>query len=141
MPLRAKPAVVADKVVGPENLKLDRGKEDMVSRERWIVLVTATLTLTYSQVSSSRARIGKGFVAPRNISVEFYTIVSGITYNTNFVSPIEVPKRLEDVLNPKWKGKIASTVNAAIFDRVAFRPEWGIERMRAWFAQVRTSGL
>jgi ABC-type Fe3+ transport system substrate-binding protein len=81
-------------------------------------------------------RIGKEFVAPKNIGVEFGTIISGITYNTNLVRPSEVPRRLEDVLNPKWKGMIASTQNAAIFDRVAYRPEWGAEKMRAFLTRL-----
>lgn len=81
-------------------------------------------------------RIQKKFVAPKNIGAEFYTIISGITYNTNFVPANEVPKKLEDVLNPKWKGKIASTTNAAIFDRVAMLPEWGVERMKVFITKL-----
>ncbi len=87
----------------------------------------------YSRLSP---RIQKKFVAPKNIGTEFYTIISGITYNTNFVPANEVPKKLEDVLNPKWKGKIASTTNAAIFDRVAMRPDWGVERMKAFITRL-----
>src|SRR5215831_14189602 len=33
----------------------------------------------------------------------------GFTYNTNLVRANEVPQNVEDTLNPKWKGKIAST--------------------------------
>jgi ABC-type Fe3+ transport system substrate-binding protein len=83
-------------------------------------------------------RIRKEFVAPKNIGVEFATIISGITYNTNLIRPSGVPRKLEDVLDPKWKGMIASTQNAAIFDRVAYRPEWGAEKMRAFL--MRLSG-
>lgn len=79
-------------------------------------------------------RIRKDMVAP--YGVEIAGIISGIIYNTNAVSPSEVPKRLEDSLNPKWKGKIASTANAAIFDRVAGRPEWGAERMKAFVGKL-----
>src|SRR5262245_7911149 len=43
----------------------------------------------------------------------------GFTYNTNLVPASEVPQRVEDVLNPKWRGKIASTPYAASFDRLA----------------------
>jgi iron(III) transport system substrate-binding protein len=41
------------------------------------------------------------------------TAVVGIEYNTNLVKGADIPKRLTDVLNPKWKGKIASTPYAA----------------------------
>jgi ABC-type Fe3+ transport system substrate-binding protein len=81
-------------------------------------------------------RITQDFIAPRNIGVEIGTLLAGITYNTNLLSPIEAPKRLEDVLNPKWKGKIASTQAAATFDRVAMRPEWGAEKMKAFIAKL-----
>ena len=87
----------------------------------------------YTKLSS---RIRKDFVVPKNIGVEFATVVSGITYNTNLVRPSDVPKKLEDILSPKWKGMIASTQNAAIFDRVAYRPEWGAERMRAFLGRL-----
>jgi ABC-type Fe3+ transport system substrate-binding protein len=87
----------------------------------------------YTQLSP---RIQRKFVAPKNIGAEFYTIISGITYNTNFVPANEVPRKLEDVLNPKWKGKIASTTNAAIFDRVAMLPEWGVDRMKGFITKL-----
>jgi iron(III) transport system substrate-binding protein len=87
----------------------------------------------YSRLSP---RIKKDLVAVKNIGVEFYTIVPGITYNTNSVRPGDIPRRLEDVLHPKWKGKIASTQNAAIFDRVVYRPEWGVEKMRAFIVKL-----
>jgi len=74
-------------------------------------------------------RISPRVVAVRNIGAEVASIVPGITYNTTLVLPGDVPRRLEDVLNPRWKGMIASTQTAAIFPRVAARPEWGAERM------------
>jgi ABC-type Fe3+ transport system substrate-binding protein len=42
----------------------------------------------------------------------------GISYNEQQVSEKDVPRRLDDLLNPKWKGKIASTPYAASFDRL-----------------------
>jgi ABC-type Fe3+ transport system substrate-binding protein len=81
-------------------------------------------------------RITKEVVAYRNMGVEIYSTISAVNYNSQLVSPAELPRRLEDVLNPKWKGKIASTVNAAYFDRVAFRPEWGPEKMKAFVRRL-----
>ena len=43
----------------------------------------------------------------------------GISYNQQLVPEKELPRRLDDLLNPKWKGKIASTPYAASFDRLA----------------------
>ncbi|HEX9263305.1 MAG TPA: ABC transporter substrate-binding protein [Candidatus Binatia bacterium] len=54
----------------------------------------------------------------------------GFTYNTNMISANEVPQKIEDLLNPKWKGKIASTPYAASFDRLALF--WGEEKATAF---------
>lgn len=79
-------------------------------------------------------RIRKNLVAPHG--VEMGSIISGVIYNSGMIAARDAPKKLEDVLNPKWKGVIASTVNAGIFDRVAARPEWGIEKMRAFVTRL-----
>jgi ABC-type Fe3+ transport system substrate-binding protein len=52
-------------------------------------------------------------IAPGNVAVVFATAVVGILYNSDLVKGDDVPRRLEDVLKPKWKGKIASTPYAA----------------------------
>ena len=52
-------------------------------------------------------------VAPDGVAVAFASSVVGITYNTNLVKPSDVPRRLKDLLDPKWKGKIASTPYAS----------------------------
>lgn len=52
-------------------------------------------------------------IAPDNTYVAFATTVVGIQYNTNLVKGADIPRSLNDVLNPKWKGKIASTPYAA----------------------------
>lgn len=79
-------------------------------------------------------RIRNDIVAPTG--VEIGGIISGILYNTNLVSLSEAPRKLEDALHPKWKGKSASTVNAGLFDRVAARPEWGSEKMTAFVRRL-----
>ncbi len=65
----------------------------------------------------------------------------GFTYNTNLVAANEVPQRVEDVLNPKWKGKIAATPYAASFDRLALI--WGEEKTTAFIQKFvkQVSGL
>jgi ABC-type Fe3+ transport system substrate-binding protein len=52
-------------------------------------------------------------IAADGTHVAIATAVVGIQYNTNLVKGPDIPRRLEDVLNPKWKGKIASTPYAA----------------------------
>jgi iron(III) transport system substrate-binding protein len=43
----------------------------------------------------------------------FATTLVGLIYNSDLVKGDDIPKRLSDVLKPKWKGKIASTPYAA----------------------------
>jgi ABC-type Fe3+ transport system substrate-binding protein len=81
-------------------------------------------------------RITPALLAPRNAGVEIMSLLSGITYNSDLVRGSDIPRTLEDTLNPKWKGAIASTVNAAAFERVALRPEWGTERMKAFVTRL-----
>lgn len=56
----------------------------------------------------------------------------GITYNSKLVSNDEVPRRLEDLLDPKWSGKIASTPYAGSFDRLADTRVLGYEKTKAF---------
>ncbi|HEY3303170.1 MAG TPA: ABC transporter substrate-binding protein [Candidatus Binatia bacterium] len=81
-------------------------------------------------------RVRKEFVTPNNIGVEIATILSGVTYNSGLVRPADLPRKLEDLLQPRWKGKIASTQNAAIFDRIAYRPEWSVEKITAFIRRL-----
>ena len=52
-------------------------------------------------------------LAPDGIALAFATTVVGIAYNTNMVRGADVPRSMEDVFKPQWKGKIASTPYAA----------------------------
>jgi ABC-type Fe3+ transport system substrate-binding protein len=81
-------------------------------------------------------RISSDLIAPRRLALEVAGNFPGITYNTDLVPEAEVPRRLEDVLNPKWKGRIASTATASYFEHVAARPEWGAERMKAFVSRL-----
>jgi ABC-type Fe3+ transport system substrate-binding protein len=62
---------------------------------------------------ASNQPIDKGY------AVHIATLFSGIYYNTEFIKPNEVPKKMADIFKAKWKGKIASTPYAAGFDRLA----------------------
>lgn len=58
------------------------------------------------------------------------TRTPGFTYNSKMVVGKDIPQRVEDVLNPKWKGKIASTPYAASFDRLSMI--WGEDKTTAF---------
>ena len=44
---------------------------------------------------------------PDGYWVSFYENIYVMAYNTKFVSPKEVPRSYDDLLKPRWKGKMA----------------------------------
>jgi ABC-type Fe3+ transport system substrate-binding protein len=71
--------------------------------------------MTYNTFIADKPRAEGKFnaIAADGTHVAIATAVVGIQYNTDLVKGADIPKRMEDVLNPKWKGKIASTPYAA----------------------------
>jgi iron(III) transport system substrate-binding protein len=61
-------------------------------------------------------------------AVEFATRVPGVTYNTDRVKGSDVPTSLQDLLQPRYKGRIASTPYGANFDALASPELWGEQR-------------
>jgi ABC-type Fe3+ transport system substrate-binding protein len=47
--------------------------------------------------------------APEGVGVALMASIGGISYNTNLVRGDDVPRRLEDLLQPQWRGVIAAT--------------------------------
>lgn len=50
-------------------------------------------------------------------------------YNTNAVKGADIPKSWEDVVNPKWKGKIATTPYQDMWAQLSEPGQWGEERV------------
>lgn len=71
-------------------------------------------------------------IASDNTYLAFGTTVVGVQYNTDMVKGADIPRKLEDVLNPKWKGKIASTPYAAGLREFATADFLGREYMLAF---------
>jgi iron(III) transport system substrate-binding protein len=53
--------------------------------------------------------------SPNGTGVAIASAITGVTYNSKLVKPELVPHKLNDLLNPAFKGKIASTPYAAGF--------------------------
>src|SRR3990172_4436318 len=64
--------------------------------------------------------------------IRFHDAFLGITYNTREITGNNVPRRLEDILRPQWKGKIASTPYAASLYYLAPDRVWGYEKTIAF---------
>ncbi|MBV9119952.1 MAG: extracellular solute-binding protein [Chloroflexi bacterium] len=73
-------------------------------------------------------RIPAGAVAENNVGLAYASWLAGISYNEKLIPPDQAPQSLQDVLDPKWKGKFASTPYAAGFYRLALPNQWGEQK-------------
>jgi iron(III) transport system substrate-binding protein len=55
----------------------------------------------------------------RLFSVDFQTLIRGVVYNTKLVSKTEAPRKFEDLLDPKWRGKIVGPALPTAFPYMA----------------------
>ena len=87
--------------------------------------------MTYDKFIEHRPKPEGSFnaIASAGTHVAFGTAVVGVQYNSQLVRGNDVPKRLNDILNPKWKGKIASTPYAAGLREFATPDFLGREKM------------
>ncbi|HEY7060452.1 MAG TPA: ABC transporter substrate-binding protein [Chloroflexota bacterium] len=69
-------------------------------------------------------------------AVTFETSTPGITYNTSRVRPDEMPTTMQDLLQPQYKGRIASTPFAANFDYLATDDLWGEQRTMEYLTRL-----
>ncbi len=64
----------------------------------------------------------------------------GLIYNKNLISEDEMPTSIEELTDPKWKGKFAITRggNGSMIAHVsALRSQWGDERTENWVGTVK----
>jgi ABC-type Fe3+ transport system substrate-binding protein len=71
-------------------------------------------------------RVTAEMVEAGGTAIKLVTALPGIAYNTRLVQT--KPTSLADFLKPEWKGKIASTPYAAMFDVMAGNDMWGPEK-------------
>ncbi|MFQ5539028.1 MAG: ABC transporter substrate-binding protein [Candidatus Binatia bacterium] len=76
-------------------------------------------------------RIPKDVIVPGGGAIPEHTRIGGFAYNTQLVPPDKVPKKLEDLLDPFWKGKLASTPYAAVWDRASVRDDGTFDKEKA----------
>ena len=58
-------------------------------------------------LSPESAAYPAGFKDPKGYWVDYFDAYNVIGYNTKLVSRDQAPKSWEDLLDPKWKGRIA----------------------------------
>ncbi len=77
---------------------------------------------------------------PRNLWVVTRLSYFGTSYNTKLVPPDQVPKTYEDLLDPKWKGKMAWRIGTSTGTPLFFtnlRKAWGEEKAMAYFQKLK----
>jgi ABC-type Fe3+ transport system substrate-binding protein len=67
-------------------------------------------------------------IAPENVAVQVVGRVPGITYSTARVTGSAVPRTMDDLLKPEYKGRMAGQAQAAGYDRLASSRMWGKQR-------------
>jgi len=73
-------------------------------------------------------RIPATAIAEGGAGIAYGSSFSGMTYNESLIPAAEVPRTLESLLEPRWKGRIASTPYAAGFPQLARATAWGEPR-------------
>jgi iron(III) transport system substrate-binding protein len=88
-------------------------------------------------------RIPRMAIAEGNVGLAYGSSFQGIAYSQNRVAPAEAPRTLQEVLDPKWKGRVASTPYAAGFPQLARATAWGEARTTEYVRQLadHISGL
>ncbi|HEY1504481.1 MAG TPA: extracellular solute-binding protein [Stellaceae bacterium] len=71
---------------------------------------------------------GPGLVSPEGEAVPVMSSTPGIAYNTNVFKGADIPAKFADFLDPKLKGRIATTPYASSFDRLATPDMWGKDK-------------
>ena len=99
-------------------------------------LIQADAALTSDWASWASNVQDPRLVAPGGGAVTFQSSMQGITYNSQRVAADEVPRSMEALLEPRYKGRVASTPYASGFDRLAIPEMWGEQRTREYATRL-----
>ena len=69
-----------------------------------------------------------------------YLLSMALMYNRNMVKPADVPRSYQDLLDPKWKGKMVFDPEAA-YVMAAMEHAWGKEKARDYLARLAKQNL
>jgi iron(III) transport system substrate-binding protein len=84
------------------------------------------------------------FQEPNHLYGTYRVAYHGIAYNTKLVSPDEAPKTYEDLLDPKWKGKIVwndSAETGAPLLILYLRKIWGEEKAEDYLRKLAKQNI
>ncbi len=80
------------------------------------------------------SRFGDWAMAGNNVPVPMY--------NTNLVSAADAPKSWEDLLNPKWKGRLAMTTDMKLWALFALSDKgWGMQKTEDFLKKLKEQSI
>jgi iron(III) transport system substrate-binding protein len=79
--------------------------------------------LTQRFIPREASAYEEGFKDPDGHWVSVHSLLNAMVYNTQLVKPNEAPKKYEDLLSPRWKGRIGVNLQD---------PEWYVSLQRRW---------
>lgn len=85
-------------------------------------------------------RYVRGSYDPKGQWYTMYMLTTALVYNRNLVKPNEAPKTYQDLLDPKWKGKMMFDPEAA-FIMAAMEQAWGREKARDYLGRLAKQDL
>ena len=111
--------------------KAGRFAVDVVTSAGFQLQLMKESGLTQKFVPPEASAYDEGFKDPEGHWINVHSLLNSMAYNTQLVRPNEAPKKYEDLLAPRWKGRIGVNVQD---------PEWyvnlqrdGAKRRRAIF--------
>ena len=85
--------------------------------------------------STEEPAIRREFIDPKGLWHPYSYLVIGLGYNKNFVKDGEAPRNYEELLNPRWKGKMSLDIeDYDIFGTIL--SIWGEEKGLAYFRRL-----
>jgi iron(III) transport system substrate-binding protein len=103
--------------------KAGRFAVDVMTSAGFQVQLMKDSGLTQRFVPPEAGSYDDGFKDPDGHWVNVHSLLNSMAYNTQFVKPNEAPKKYEDLLAPRWKGRIGINL---------LDPEWYVSLQRRW---------
>jgi iron(III) transport system substrate-binding protein len=103
--------------------KAGRFAVDVVTAAGFQLQLMKELGLTQSFTPPDTSAYDAGFKDPDGHWINVHSLLNSMAYNTQLVRAHEAPKKYEDLLAPRWKGRIGVNVQD---------PEWYVNLQRRW---------
>ena len=109
--------------------KAARFAVDVVTSAGFQVQLMKDSGLTQKYVPPEAADYDEGFKDPDGHWVSVHSLLDTMAYNTQLVRPNEAPKKYEDLLAPRWKGRLGVNLQDPEW-YVSLQQRWGKEKAR-----------